>query len=89
MSSLSGRKHYRLDWTHRTLKEYIDCQTKRFPDTLLFNATTKRHQKAVNPETGRLLGYARWNPPLQYIAKAAVWDPQIHEEDFEVELRQL
>jgi hypothetical protein len=62
--------HFRLDWAHRTLEEHIDCQIKRIPRTLLFKPTTKRNQKATDPETGRLLGYARWNLPPQYTTNA-------------------
>jgi hypothetical protein len=48
--------HFRLDWAHRTLEEHIDCQAKRIPRTLLFKPMTKRNQKAIDPETGCLLG---------------------------------
>jgi hypothetical protein len=40
------------------------------PDILLFKLQNKRHQKAINPETGHLLGYARWNLPPQYTTNA-------------------
>jgi hypothetical protein len=62
--------HFCLDWAHRTLEEHIDCQTKRIPRTLLFKPETKRNQKAIDPETGCLLGYARWNLPPQYTFNA-------------------
>jgi hypothetical protein len=65
-----------LTWSHRTLEQHIAEVTKRTPLNLLFKPTAKRHQKAIDPETGRTLGYARWNLPPSHVTNAdgtAVW----------------
>jgi len=55
-----------LTWKHRTLEFHISEVTKRFPRNLLNERTIKRHQKATDPETGRIVGYARWYLPDSY-----------------------
>lgn len=55
--------HWVLAWKHRTLEYHISQITKRMPRNLLNDRETKRHQKAVDAETGRLVGYARWILP--------------------------
>ncbi|KAF7518069.1 hypothetical protein PCG10_000643 [Penicillium crustosum] len=55
--------HWVLAWRHRTLEYHISQIALRFPRNLLNNRETLRHQKAVDPETGRILGYARWRLP--------------------------
>ncbi|KAF4770145.1 hypothetical protein N7455_006246 [Penicillium solitum] len=55
--------HWVLAWSHRTLEYHISQIALRFPRNLLNNRETLRHQKAVDPETGRILGYARWRLP--------------------------
>jgi len=55
-----------LSWNHTTLDQHIAQVVKRIPRNLLNNRATTRHQKAVDPETGRLLGYARWIIPPSY-----------------------
>lgn len=55
--------HWVLAWRHRTLEYHISQIALRFPRNLLNKRETLRHQKAVDPETGRILGYARWCLP--------------------------
>ena len=55
--------HWILAWKHRTLEHQIGQVTKRFPRNLLNERAIKRHQKALDPETGRIVGYARWYLP--------------------------
>lgn len=52
-----------MAWRHRTLEYHISQIALRFPRNLLNNREALRHQKAVNPETGGILGYARWCLP--------------------------
>jgi len=62
--------HWILAWKHRTLEFHIEEVTKRFPRNLLNERTIKRHQKAIDPETGRIVGYARWYLPDAYAKNA-------------------
>ncbi|KAJ5679333.1 Acyl-CoA N-acyltransferase [Penicillium macrosclerotiorum] len=55
-----------LAWRHRTLEYHISQIALRFPRNLLNNREALRHQKAVDLETGRILGYARWRLPSSY-----------------------
>ncbi|KAK9777610.1 putative Acetyltransferase-2 [Seiridium cardinale] len=55
-----------LSWNHKTLEQHLPEVTKRFPRVLINDRGTKRHQKALDPKTGRILGYARWHIPLEY-----------------------
>jgi hypothetical protein len=55
-----------LSWRHVTLEEHVDKASKRYPRNLLNNRSTARHQKAVDPATGRLVGYARWIIPPEF-----------------------
>ncbi|KAH6651924.1 hypothetical protein BKA67DRAFT_572422 [Truncatella angustata] len=64
MSAFWEDPHFILAWPHRTLDQHIAEQAKRIPLNLLDdNRTIKRHQKAIDLETRRLLGYARWRIP--------------------------
>ncbi|KAK1241222.1 hypothetical protein MKX08_001196 [Trichoderma sp. CBMAI-0020] len=62
MSAFWEIPNWVLAWRH-TLEEHIDTMTKRYPRRLISDRETSRHQKVVEPETGRLLGYARWILP--------------------------
>ncbi|TIC97215.1 hypothetical protein CH35J_007254 [Colletotrichum higginsianum] len=55
----------------------IEQVTERMPNSLLGNRATLRHQKAVDPETGAVVGYARWELPAGYEGAAAWADSQI------------
>ncbi|KAB5550023.1 acyl-CoA N-acyltransferase [Coniochaeta sp. 2T2.1] len=53
-----------LLWLEHVTKEFlIEQATKRYPRSLLRDRTLNRHQKAVDPATGTLVGYARWVLP--------------------------
>ncbi|POR38199.1 Uncharacterized protein TPAR_01603 [Tolypocladium paradoxum] len=55
---------WRIMWPQDKTREYmIEQLTKRIPMRLLLERDTMRHQKAVDAETGALLGYARWQLP--------------------------
>ncbi|KKP07324.1 acetyltransferase [Trichoderma harzianum] len=59
-----------LAWKHSTLEKQIDITTKRYPRRLISDHATARHQKAIDPQTGRLVGYARWVLPDSYATTA-------------------
>lgn len=56
--------HFRLNWPNRTLEYHLIQIAKRFPHNLLTGRDTKRHLKAVDPDTGRIVGYVRWILPV-------------------------
>jgi hypothetical protein len=56
-------QHWILMWRHRTLEHHIAQVAKRMPRTLMDDRESKRHEKALDSQTGRLLGYARWHVP--------------------------
>lgn len=63
--------HWLLTWRHRTLEYHISEVSHRFPITvLLAERQVRRHQKAVDLNTGRVLGYARWHIPYEYATQA-------------------
>ncbi|EHK50387.1 hypothetical protein TRIATDRAFT_44213 [Trichoderma atroviride IMI 206040] len=70
MSAFWEIPNWVLAWRHTTLEEHIDTMTKRYPRRLISDPETSRHQKVVDPETGRLLGYARWVLPESYTVLA-------------------
>ncbi|KAL4949907.1 acyl-CoA N-acyltransferase [Aspergillus filifer] len=50
-----------LLWPNETELDFlIEQATKRQPRNLLRDRETLRHQKAVNPSTDEIVGYARW-----------------------------
>ncbi|KAL0933810.1 acetyltransferase [Colletotrichum truncatum] len=61
------------------LEFLIEQVTKRIPNNLIRDRETLRHFKAVDPESGALVGYARWELPAR-CATAPEWaDAQIAE----------
>lgn len=53
-----------LQWTSDITQDFLTEQlVKLQPLRLLRDRGTLRHQKAVDPETGELVGYARWRLP--------------------------
>lgn len=70
MSAFWEIPNWVLAWRDTTLEEHIARMTKRYPRRLISDPETSRHQKAVDPETGRLLGYARWALPESYTVLA-------------------
>lgn len=75
--------HFRLNWPNRTLEYYVIQIAKRMPNNLLTGRETKRHVKAVDPDTGRIVGYVRWILPAGF--DASVWPeavtPAVSEDD--------
>lgn len=67
-----GDPVWRMLWTpHKwTVDDVIRNCTLRMPRNLLRDRGTLRHQKAVDPATGGLLGYARWVLPE---SRAGLW----------------
>ncbi|KAI1871502.1 uncharacterized protein JN550_004496 [Neoarthrinium moseri] len=61
-----------LSWRHKTLEQHVAEVAKRYPRNLLRDRAAQRHQKAVDPATGRLAGYARWVLPPSH-AGFATW----------------
>lgn len=55
--------HWRLYWHNTPINQIIDVAEKRTPQNLLSGRHNKRHQKAVDRETGEMVGYARWLLP--------------------------
>ncbi|KAK9386669.1 hypothetical protein V1515DRAFT_645294 [Lipomyces mesembrius] len=52
-----------LMWPGKT-KEYVTAQAaRRMPHNLLTDRKHRRHQKVVDTQTGRVVGYARWDLP--------------------------
>lgn len=65
------------------------------PRTLIDDRECKRHQKAIDPESGNLLGYARWHLPPSYATSpdgTPVWPeavlPAVEPEE-EAEIRRV
>ena len=55
---------WRQMWPMCTLPPFvIEQATLRMPRNLLNDRATLRHQKAVDPGTGKIMGYARWILP--------------------------
>ena len=74
---------FRLNWPNRTLEYHVIQIAKRYPNNLLTGRETKRHLKAVHPDTGRIVGYVRWTLPAGF--DASVWPeavtPAVSEDD--------
>lgn len=66
MTSFWQDPNWRLVWKHVDLPYVIEQCTARAPRNLLRDRDTLRHIKAVDPETGKFLGYARWALPRKY-----------------------
>lgn len=75
--------HFRLNWPNRALEYHVIQISKRYPNKLLTGRETKRHLKAVDPNTGRIVGYVRWILPAG--VDASVWPkgvtPAVSEDD--------
>lgn len=66
MSAFWEDKSWVIAWRHTTLEAHIIEIAKRVPRNLLNDRATLRHQKALHPETGRLMGYCRWILPAEF-----------------------
>ncbi|KAJ5623932.1 hypothetical protein N7510_000241 [Penicillium lagena] len=62
--------NWRFSWSHRTLSQHLAEIVKRAPRNLINNRSIMRHQMAIDPETGRILGYARWKLPVSHATTA-------------------
>lgn len=60
MSAMHSNLHWRLFWGSLTLQEIIERNEQRLPWMLMTGRDEKRHQIAVDSETGAVVGYARW-----------------------------
>lgn len=66
MSSFWEDQNWRIVWKHSTLPRVIEACSARSPRNLLKDRALLRHFKAVDPDTGKFLGYARWKLPPGY-----------------------
>ena len=55
-----GETWYNMLWLDRPLSSVVDAAKARMPTNLLTDRPLRRHQKVVDPQTGKILGYARW-----------------------------
>lgn len=61
MRAFNQDPHWRLVWPKTmTIEEIIEGNAKRLPHQLSDGRETKRHEMAVDIETGEVVGYARW-----------------------------
>ncbi|RFU28499.1 hypothetical protein B7463_g7844, partial [Scytalidium lignicola] len=91
--------HWILEWRRKTLEHHIAQVAKRLPRNLINDRKTKRYQKALNPETGDIVGYARWILPLTHaitedaeirrIADTAIWDLNTDSDELLVPIREI
>ena len=51
---------YRMKFGDHTLEHIAKHHGARTAKSLLADPARRRHQKAVDPATGKMLGYARW-----------------------------
>lgn len=66
MSAFWEDPNWRYIWNHTDLPSVIRQCTIRTPNNLLKDRDLLRHFKAVDPETGNLMGYIRWRLPVRY-----------------------
>ncbi|KFY08840.1 hypothetical protein V492_05863 [Pseudogymnoascus sp. VKM F-4246] len=59
-----------LMWPNIKLDFIIEQSAKRQPRNLLRNREQMRHLKAINPTTGAVVGYARWELPSSHCITA-------------------
>ena len=74
MSAFWTDPNWVILWPGKKLEYIIEQVVKRAPNMLIRDREVFRHQKAVDPETGALMGYARWVLPAE-VAKTASGDP--------------
>ena len=65
--------HWVFIWKDPSAKEIIARTTDRVPQNLVSERDTKRHQKVIDSETGRVVGYARWLLPPTLADRGDVW----------------
>ncbi|KAH8929347.1 hypothetical protein BT69DRAFT_1345889 [Atractiella rhizophila] len=70
MSAFWTDRTWRLNWGPEITLPYLITQcAERLPRNLLRNRAALRHEKAVDPSTGELVGYARWEMPISWAGK--------------------
>ncbi|KAL6886291.1 acyl-CoA N-acyltransferase [Trichoderma longibrachiatum] len=70
MSAFWQDPNWVLSFRHTTLEKHIETTAKRYPRRLISDRATSRHQKAIDTQTGQLVGYARWILPESYATTA-------------------
>lgn len=77
MSAFWTDDNWVLNWKgHRTLDQVIDISSKRQARNLLRDRVILRHQAAVDCDTGRIVGYARWKLPPGHVTVEGTDVPQ-------------
>lgn len=62
-----------LMWRAKPLDYVIQQASLRGPKNLLLDRTNRRHQKAVDSESGAIVGYARWVLPTDTAGAEQCW----------------
>jgi hypothetical protein len=61
-------------WPGKTLEYVIGQSARRTPHMLLVDTAHRRHQKAIDVETGAVVGYVRWClPKLDDVDTSGLW----------------
>jgi len=71
--------HWHFRWEDPSLDNLVRWCAERLPWNLVNSTTTKRHQKAINIETGEVVGYARWLLPPDLAEKNAWLEAHVSE----------
>ncbi|KAL8791650.1 MAG: hypothetical protein Q9195_005733 [Heterodermia aff. obscurata] len=74
-------------WHEPSLSNITVACSRRLPWNLLNGRHEKRHEKAIDVETGRVIGYARWVLPPVLVERTAWLEAQVP--DVNLEQRQL
>ncbi|KAJ9132359.1 Acyl-CoA N-acyltransferase [Pleurostoma richardsiae] len=76
MSAFWTDSNWRALWNRgQTLDFIIEQSVKRMPRNLLRDRESLRHLKALDPNTGRLVGYARWILPDDHLNTEPTGEP--------------
>jgi hypothetical protein len=66
--------NWNILWPKGTTLPFLITQaSNRYPRNLLKDRNILRHEKAVDPSTGALLGYARWKLPVAEALRGECW----------------
>lgn len=65
--------HWANMWEDPNSEDIISKAIDRVPLNLVTGRDSKRHQKVIDLETGRVVGYARWRLPPNLAQKNNVW----------------
>lgn len=73
---------WRMMWPEEKTQEFmIEQLQKRMPMRLLIDRDTMRHEKAVDIETGSIVGYARWAFPKDVLIEQEWLSAQVPDVD--------